>query len=215
MSLLISDEYNRTLDKIEEILTEKDNILDEMEQLKTNLDQLELNEYLLTLKLDSPLIICSTDDKIKKYKYISKPVHILDLGLSLYPLWIQMECTYPEWSNDFMSINLINYKDYQTGTGFECLIDSITEGLNCSYRFAQNLILDENLTIPITFIYKCVLGSNLLIDYNNGLKISNYECDKHKYHITCTTDENMVSNTVKIKYVLMIPFNYSNQIDFV
>ena len=193
---------------LDEILIEKISTVDKIKELKEKLEDLELSEYLLNLKIDCPKIVCSNDD-MKKYKYISKPIHLKHLELSLYPLWIQVECTYPEWSNDFLSINLIDYNTYKKGKGYEHLIDGISNGLNCSYKYAQTLIRSENLSLPLTFIHKIFLGSNLQIDFSTGTKITEAIQSKYEYHFISTIDSNMLLNTVKIKYILILPSNYS------
>jgi hypothetical protein len=207
MNTLQSDDLIKTNNDILAVKRKKCKIKDEIEKLKNKYEDLDLTEYLLNLKLISPVIIF-TDKNAGKYRYISHPVHLSDLKISLYPLWIQLECTYPEWSNDFLSMNLVNYSDYKTGTGFECLTDAVVEGLKCSYKFARELIINNNLSIPITLILDCNMGSNVLIDFDKGMKISKTECKKHNYHISITTDENMVSNIAKIKYILVVPIDY-------
>jgi hypothetical protein len=210
MNILQPDDFIKTMEDISEISKEKQEIKDEIERLKKDLSNLDSREYLLNLKLKSPIIIF-TDKSLGKYRFISHPLHFTDLKVSLYPLWIPIECTYPEWSNDFLSVNLVNYKDYKYGTGLECLVDALVKSLRCSYKFARELIINGKLNIPITLIFDCNIGSNILIDFNKGMKINKQEFNKHDYHMSITTDDNMMSNIAKIKYILVVPLSYSSQ----
>ncbi len=212
MNILQPDDYTKIREDILVITREKQEIKDEIERLKKDLEILDVQEYLLNLKLKSPVIIFP-DKSLGKYRFLSKPIHLTDLQVSLFPVWIQLECTYPEWSNDFLSVNLINYNDYKVGTGFECLIDGLVKSLNCSYKYARNLIVNGMLYLPTTIIFDCNIGSNILIDFERCMYISKRECNKYEYYMNITTDDIMVSNIAKIKYILVLPLSYSSQID--
>ena len=210
MSILNSDEYSEISEQLIFIKNQKKQIKDKITHLNDQLNNLEIDEYLLNIKSESPKLIF-TGKNIGKYRYISEMVYIDHLKLYLYPVWLQIECTYPKWSRDYLSINLVQYYDYLEGVGYECLIDGLVSGLGCSYETAKNIIIDENLNIPPTFIFDCNIGSNFIIDFDSGIPVSRGEVSKQSYHLTVTDDENMVSNIAKIKYILILPRYFSDQ----
>ncbi len=211
ISELNSEEHNDTKEKIKEIQSARKIIQEEMEKLQKILDQSKLEEHLLNLKLVGPIIV-TADESINKYKFISEPVTLEHLGIVLHPLWLKLECTYPKWSKDFMSVNIIQYDSSLEGKGCECLIDGLHDSLNWSYQKCRDIICDHELSVPITFIYNYTLDSNIKIDFSTGEKIKGNEFKRYQYYLSCSDDENMLFNSVKIKYILLLPLNYSSQI---
>ena len=167
----------------------------------------------MSLKLESPIIV-PADDSMKKYRFLSEKLVLHDLGIVLHPLWLSLECTYPRWSKDFMSINIVNYGSYENGKGYEILIDGFYKILNCDYSKCRDIITENRLTIPVTLVFNHVLDSTLKINFSCGEKMTQNEHLKKKYYISCSDDEDMMLNTIKVKYILLVSVDYSTEIEF-
>jgi len=180
-------------------------ICHDIEELKEKLKDLEVKEKLLE---SNPPVIVFSDNRVGKYRFISEPVVLEDLQLILYPIWIDLECIYPRWTTDFLAVSIVDYMHFKTGKGYECLIDGLVNGLACSYTTARKLIIEHELTVPITFTYNCVVGSNMNIDFSTNMEISDIELNKHRYQFRSSSDSDMVSNTMRVKYILILPQKY-------
>lgn len=213
MYVLTPNEYTETDDKIQVIIEKQAMIKEETTKLKEELQKAEVEEHLLRQKLNSPILV-PTDEKIGKYRFLSEQLSLPELGITLCPVWLSTECTYPCWSKDFMSLNIVNYEDFDIGKGYEILIEGISKGLRSSYSDSIQMITDHKLYIPNTYHFNYVLDSNIRIDFSTGIPIKYHQHRNKKYHLSCSDDENMLLNTVKIKYILVLPYNYSSQIDF-
>ena len=204
-------------DDIEEKIRLEKNIQADIQakisKLEQQLTASRVKEHLLNLKSMGPVIVPS-DDQIGKYKFLSQPLFLPSLGIKLYPLWISNECTYPKWSKDFTCLNIVDYEVFNHGKGYEVLIDGIQNSLYCTYSESQKFIKEHNLTIPRTYHFNYTLYSNIKIYYSKGVPIEYHQHKNKNYHICCSDDENMVLNTSQIKYILVLPSNYSHVFDY-
>ena len=187
--------------KIEDNYNTQRKIEREIFMLQNLLAEKELEGYLLNVSLESPTIIPS-DNKIGKYKYLTEPVSIDDLNIKLYPLWLSINCTHPKWSDDVMALNLIKNR-YNHKEDIEILIDGMSELFYCSYSDVRNVIINNELFIPNVYSSDFVLNTNIIIDYDKSEPIDKYEQEIKNYHLRHTTDEEMMINTAKIKFILV------------
>jgi hypothetical protein len=175
----------------------------DISELTIKLDQLKLEEYLLSHKLDSPTILRS-DEYISQYRYLSEPVTISELGITLYPLWLKMECTYPKWSQDFRSINILEYTYFDSGKGYEILTDGLKFITGESYKTCRNFVKTNKLEIPSLYCYDYVLNSNIKIDFSQGEPLDYYKHRQNSYSLARSDDKNMVVNVAEIKFILLV-----------
>lgn len=210
MNIADNSEYDEVMDMILESQEAQSDIRRKIRELENMLNEELLNEYLLKRKLESPLLIQS-DLNMGKYKYITKPIYIKNLKMYLYPVWLNLECTYPIWSDDIMAINIVRYEN-RVGKGLEILLEGLKKSLGLSYDECKKLINKGKIEIPLTIITNCRIGSDIKIDFNKGEHISYYEFKKRSYYLLCTDDNEMKINTVKIKYILLLPSNCMSEI---
>ena len=186
---------------------------EDIKKLENMISDLELKNSLLIFCMDTPCIIYSNND-IGKYKYLSRPLDIncgYDNNITLIPFWIKLECTYPEWSNDVTGINIIKNDINVAGKHFEILIDGLKEALGWDYRDIKNLIRNNNLSIPGLYTYDYVIGSNIKINYSDGIYLPFEKHLKNKYYMLTTDDTNMMINTVEVKLFLVLEISTKNQ----
>ena len=169
--------------------------------LQNLLKEKELEGYLLKVSTEGPTII-PTDNKIGKYKYLTEPLNLDDLNIKMYPIWLSINCTHPKWSHDVMAINLIKNKPNED---MEILIDGMVDLFYCSYSNAKEVIINNELSIPNIYSNNYTVNSNIIMDYDKSEPINEYEQEIKNYHIRYTTDNEMMINTAKIKFLLVVP----------
>lgn len=212
---------------MDENINKQEKIKSKIFKLEVKLKELQVEEYLLHLSTKIPIII-SCNDQIGKYKYLtcplslslSNPVNNISnpvnnvvnkvINMIIYPIWITMECTYPKWSRDINSLNIIRYKDFNTGKGYETLINTLSNTLNLSYNKARKMIKTHRLSIP--YIYE--IPNTCIIDFSQGKPIEYYQHKNNTYYLQYTDDKDMMMNTVKVKFFLITTPNTKNFIDF-
>ena len=190
-------------EKIKENYKQQIKIEREILLLQNLLKEKELEGYLLNVSVDGPTII-PTDNKIGKYKYLTEPLQLDELNIRMYPLWFDINCTHPKWSKDIMAVNLIKNR-YNNQEDMEILINGISEAFYCSYSKAREAIIDNDLSIPNLYSSDYIVNSNIIIDYDKSEPITKYEQDIKNYHIRYTTDDEMMINTAKVKFILVVP----------
>ena len=196
-------EIQTNLEKIERIK----GIIKDLQEIQV---KLELNNYLLSLSNKTPIIV-SCSDEMGKYRYLSEPIHLYDPGIIIYPFWVELECTYPAWSKDPTSFNIVKYDDFKKGKGYETLINSLVQTLEIDLSQARNFIRLNDLYLPMVWSYDLRLGSNLQVDFDKSYPVDEYSGN---FYMKFTDDANMVMNTIEVKYLLVISYDYElNSLD--
>ena len=178
----------------------------EIDMLKELLIEKEIEGYLLQSKIKGISLLAS-DNNIGKYKFLTEKLKLPNLGITMYPLWLNMCCTYPKWSQDILSLNLICGDE--SGEETEILIDgfynlSKKHNLNWSYNKILKLIKKHDIIIPMFYCIDYKNNSNIQINFTLSEPIEIYEHNMKDYLIKYTNDDDMMINSVKIKFILII-----------
>lgn len=209
MDRLSSNELSEIQEQINKNQELQRNIQKEIQTLQYNLNQVKLEEQLMYFKIIGPHLV-QANSSVSKYQYIYKSVSIPQIGISLFPVWLSLECTYPRWAKNINAINIVVCgNDHQ----YEVLIDGLHKSLGCAYEQCGDLVKTYNIKIPSTFITGKLSSDNVSIDFSKGSALDFDEHKRKNYYIINSEDDDMVINQVKIKYILSMPIRLTLSID--
>ena len=173
----------------------------EIDKLKELLKNIQLDEYLLENKLYGPKLL-AVNKELGKYRYLTEPLFIDNLNITLYPIWLSLKCVHPKWSQDVMSLNIISYSSDLLGEQ-EILIDGLYHLFN-NYKKTKNFIEYNELTIPIFYPHEYIINSNIIINFNESTLLKSYQFENMNFISWNTSDSQMMVNVIKSKFILII-----------
>jgi len=191
---------------------EQKKIESEIDRLRSLLKDKKIEGYLLETKKEG-ISLLTANDKIGKYKFLTQKLTLEKLKITMYPIWLSLRCTHPKWSTDILSLNLIK-SNYGESEYIEILIDGISKYLNCTFLDARKIIEDNDISIPFIYSNDYKLNSNLRINFNLSQPIDKCEHQKKVYYLKYSDDENMMINTANIKFILVVPNNIDQEVEF-
>jgi len=194
------EEFTRINNYISKIKQDKKDISFQIEKLRKDLEKAELEEYLCNVKLRSPKIL-PLDNRLRSYKHITEPIHLQKIGIILYPIWLDIICYYPRWSNSLYSVKL-QYLDNTVEKDKEVIINAISKTLSCKYDSAYKLFKDNKISVPKVILSDYRDTDNIILDYSVGELICNKEFKDIYFGID---DSDRMINDISIKYILVLP----------
>ena len=163
----------------------------------------KVNRRLTLVKHQGPRII-GADELMSSYRFLDEALEIPHLGVTLYPLYVEMECTYPKWAQKVDALQLLPFK--QSAKEMEILVEAISNCLNISIDEAQAYISKHKLRVP-----RVLVGTyetkNLDIDFSIGEPLENdyHQTDQSDDYSFGLDDDQIMKNRVTVRMLLVVP----------
>ncbi len=207
--------YSEVKSKLRKVSNERQRLREKISKMQEYLKLKGFEEFLLESSLLTPTL-APANEKYREYRYLTESLHITSCNLTIYPVWIELECLFPSWGKNSKSVYIQSLR-YYVENEKEVLIDAVSRALQISYEKVTEL--NDKYEI----LFKDVYGGridpdNIKIDYNRHVIIDmNDEYMKERrftgFANRSLDSDNICLSVCDVKYLLIIPEYIKDKIE--